>query len=87
MTESEVIIVGGGPAGSTAAWKLMDAGIDVIILDKNKFPRTKLCARWITSKVINDLEIKINEYPYTIQKFNRLNYSKLLHHICFYYDY
>ena len=74
MTESEVIIVGGGPAGSTAAWKLIESGIDVIILDKNKFPRTKLCAGWITPKVINDLKINIKEYPYTIQKFNRLNY-------------
>ena len=74
MTESEVIIVGGGPAGSTAAWKLIDAGIDVIILDKNKFPRTKLCAGWITPKVINNLKINIEVYPHTIQKFNRLNY-------------
>jgi len=74
MTESEVIIVGGGPAGSTAAWKLIESGIDVIILDKNKFPRTKLCAGWITPKVINDLKINIKEYPYTIQKFDRLNY-------------
>lgn len=74
MTESEVIIVGGGPAGSTAAWKLVEAGIDIIILDKNKFPRTKLCAGWITPKVINDLKINIEEYPHTIQKFDRLNY-------------
>lgn len=74
MTESDVIIVGGGPAGSTAAWKLIEAGIDVIILDKNKFPRTKLCAGWITPKVISDLKVKIKEYPYTIQKFDRLNY-------------
>lgn len=74
MTDSEVIIVGGGPAGSTAAWKLIEAGIDVIILDKSKFPRTKLCAGWITPKVINDLKINIKEYPHTIQKFDRLNY-------------
>ena len=74
MTECEVIIIGGGPAGSTAAWKLIEAGIDVVILDKNKFPRTKLCAGWITPKALNDLKINIKEYPYTIQKFNRLNY-------------
>lgn len=74
MEESEVIIVGGGPAGSTAAWKLIEAGIDVIVLDKHKFPRTKLCAGWITPKVISDLKINIKEYPHTIQKFDRLNY-------------
>ena len=74
MTECEVLIVGGGPAGSTAAWKLVSAGYDVIILDKSIFPRTKLCAGWITPKVIQDLQISIEEYPYTIQKFDRLNY-------------
>ncbi|MEN8194729.1 MAG: NAD(P)/FAD-dependent oxidoreductase [Bacteroidota bacterium] len=74
MTDCEVLIVGGGPAGSTAAWQLVNAGMDVTILDKSTFPRTKLCAGWITPKVIKDLQININEYPFTIQKFNRLNY-------------
>lgn len=74
MTECEVLIVGGGPAGSTAAWKLVEAGFDVIILDKSKFPRLKLCAGWITPKVLKNLEIDVDNYPYTIQKFDRLNY-------------
>ena len=74
MTECEVLIVGGGPAGSTAAWKLVEAGFDVTILDKSIFPRTKLCAGWITPNVIKNLQINIEEYPHTIQKFNRLNY-------------
>ncbi|NOX66606.1 MAG: NAD(P)/FAD-dependent oxidoreductase [Chlorobi bacterium] len=74
MTECEVLIIGGGPAGSTAAWKLVKAGFDVIILDKSKFPRLKLCAGWITPKVLKDLEIDIDNYPYIIQKFDRLNY-------------
>ncbi len=74
MTECEVLIVGGGPAGSTVAWKLVQAGFDVIVLDKSKFPRLKLCAGWITPTVLQDLQINLDSYPYTIQKFNRLNY-------------
>ena len=74
MTECEVLIIGGGPAGSTAAWKLVKAGFDVTVLDKSIFPRTKLCAGWITPNVIKYLQINIEEYPHTIQKFNRLNY-------------
>ncbi|MBT3303960.1 NAD(P)/FAD-dependent oxidoreductase [Candidatus Woesearchaeota archaeon] len=59
--ETEVIIIGGGPAGSSCAWKLVEKGIDCIILDKSIFPRPKLCAGWITSKVVKLL--KIEDYP------------------------
>ncbi len=73
MIQSEVIIVGGGPAGSTCAWKLKQAGIECLILDKQKFPRTKLCAGWITPQVISDLEIDIGQYPYRLVKFNQFH--------------
>jgi len=61
MKFSEVIIVGGGPAGSTCAWKLKQGHTDCILLDSQKFPRTKLCAGWITPKVIDQLEL--SDYP------------------------
>src|SRR6478735_3595290 len=61
MKFSEVIIIGGGPAGSTCAWKLKQSYIDCILLDSQKFPRVKLCAGWITPKVINQLEL--SDYP------------------------
>lgn len=73
MIYYKVIIVGGGPAGSSCAWKLKEYGIDCLILDKQKFPRTKLCAGWITPWVIIDLKIKVNDYPYGIREFNRFN--------------
>ncbi len=44
MRTCDVLIVGGGPAGSSAAWKLKQAGADVLVLDKERFPRLKLCA-------------------------------------------
>lgn len=75
MIESRVIIVGGGPAGSTCAWKLKHSGVETIILDKKKFPRMKLCAGWITSKVLKDLELDLSSYPYSLASFDRLHFN------------
>jgi flavin-dependent dehydrogenase len=74
MIESEVIIVGGGPAGSTCAWKLNQSGIKTVVLDRKTFPRHKVCAGWITPKVIKDLELKIEDYPHSILTFKRLHF-------------
>lgn len=62
MDSCEVLIVGGGPAGSTCAGRLMQAGVDVLLLDKEKFPRPKPCAGWITPKVLETLAIDPDEY-------------------------
>ena len=70
MIYSDVIIIGGGPAGSTCAWKLKQNKIKCIILDKEKFPRTKLCAGWITPEVVSILELK--NYPKGILKLNNI---------------
>ena len=48
----DVLIVGGGPAGSSCARQLRRAGLDVLILDKSEFPRDKVCAGWITPQVV-----------------------------------
>ncbi len=73
MIYSEVIIVGGGPAGSTCAWQLKKNKIDCIILDYAKFPRTKLCAGWITPKVIKRLQLK--DYPHKIISLKTIHVS------------
>lgn len=49
----EVIVVGAGPAGSTAAKFLSEKGIKVLLIDKNKFPRDKPCGGGIPIRVIN----------------------------------
>ncbi|MCH8127471.1 FAD-dependent monooxygenase [candidate division KSB1 bacterium] len=41
--EFHVIVVGGGPAGSTCAALLSKAGLEVLLIDKAKFPRQKIC--------------------------------------------
>jgi menaquinone-9 beta-reductase len=58
----DVAIVGGGPAGSSCAWKLTRAGFDVVVLDKATFPRDKICAGWITPPVIETLALDTTEY-------------------------
>lgn len=72
MQHADVIVVGGGPAGSTCAWKLCQSGMDVLVLDRSDFPRTKLCAGWITPQVVDDLELGLNDYPHSFLSFERL---------------
>jgi flavin-dependent dehydrogenase len=72
MQSCEVLIVGGGPAGSSAAWKLKAAGVDVRVLDKEAFPRLKLCAGWITPEVVRDLELDIDAYPHRFLTFETM---------------
>jgi flavin-dependent dehydrogenase len=74
MRSSDVLIVGGGPAGSTAAWRLKRAGADVLVLDKEHFPRLKLCAGWVTPEVVRDLEIDPASYPHRFLTFERLQF-------------
>jgi geranylgeranyl reductase family protein len=58
----DILIVGGGPAGSTCARVLRRAGLDVTILDKSRFPRDKVCAGWITPQVVEELDIDLDDY-------------------------
>jgi flavin-dependent dehydrogenase len=53
----DILIVGGGPAGSSCAWGLRNSGLDIEILDKQSFPRDKVCGGWITPQVLNALKI------------------------------
>ena len=62
MTETDVLIVGGGPAGSTLARLLKRAGKDVAVMDKAEFPRDKVCAGWVTPAVFEELEIDLEDY-------------------------
>jgi flavin-dependent dehydrogenase len=72
---ADAIIVGGGPAGSTCGWKLREAGLDVLLLDRAEFPRTKLCAGWITPQVVEDLELDVDRYPHSFLTFDRLQFN------------
>jgi len=52
----DTIVIGAGPAGSTAAYLLASKGFKVLILDKSTFPRNKLCGGLLTWKTVKLLE-------------------------------
>jgi geranylgeranyl reductase family protein len=52
----DAIIIGGGPAGSTAALYAQRAGLKVLLLDKKHFPRDKICGDAISGKSIEYLQ-------------------------------
>ncbi|MEU1472643.1 geranylgeranyl reductase family protein [Streptomyces sp. NPDC005761] len=53
--EAQVIVVGAGPAGSSAAFHLARAGIDVLLLEKSVFPREKVCGDGLTPRAVHQL--------------------------------
>jgi menaquinone-9 beta-reductase len=52
---ADVIIVGAGPAGSTTAYYLAQAGLDVLLLEKSRFPREKVCGDGLTPRAVKAL--------------------------------
>lgn len=52
----DVIVVGGGPAGSAAAIELARHGRDVVLVDKAAFPRDKCCGDGLTTLALRELE-------------------------------
>ena len=62
MIEADVLVVGGGPAGSSLARALRRAGLDVTVMDRSTFPRDKVCAGWITPAVVQALDLDLEDY-------------------------
>lgn len=79
MDQSDAVIIGGGPAGSTCARALTARGMDVILMDKQTFPRDKVCAGWITPAVVDELELDLQDYARanTLQPLNGFRVSML----------
>jgi len=65
MQQSDVIVVGGGPGGSTCARRLVEHGASVRVLDAAVFPRDKVCAGWITPQVIEAVKLDVDKYRST----------------------
>jgi menaquinone-9 beta-reductase len=53
---ADVVVIGGGPAGSAAAIGLARAGRDVTLVDRARFPRDKVCGDGITTGALRLLE-------------------------------
>jgi menaquinone-9 beta-reductase len=58
--DAEVIVVGGGPAGASTAHSLARQGVDVLLIDRAKFPRDKTCAEYLSpqaSRILSDMNV------------------------------
>ncbi|MDQ1626792.1 MAG: menaquinone-9 beta-reductase [Actinomycetota bacterium] len=53
--DADVIVVGAGPGGSTTAYHLAQAGVDVLLLEKSAFPREKVCGDGLTPRAVRSL--------------------------------
>src|ERR1039457_6016694 len=60
QTDADVIIAGAGPAGSIAAFLLAKAGVSCNIIEKEIFPRYKVCGGGLTHKILKEI-------PYSVQ--------------------
>ncbi len=61
---ADVIVVGAGPAGSSAAYWLAGAGLDVALVEKTSFPREKVCGDGLTprgTRALVDMGIDVSE--------------------------
>ncbi len=62
--DADAIVVGAGPAGSSAAYWLASAGLDVLMLEKSTFPRDKVCGDGLTprgTRALIDMGIDVSE--------------------------
>ncbi|NQV01315.1 MAG: geranylgeranyl reductase family protein, partial [Bacteroidia bacterium] len=57
--DADVIIAGAGPAGTMAAYELARKGADVLILEKARFPRYKVCGGGLTRKILDEIPFDI----------------------------
>ncbi|MDX1693218.1 MAG: FAD-dependent oxidoreductase, partial [Ketobacteraceae bacterium] len=57
----DAVVVGGGPAGASAAYDLARQGKQVVILEKKTFPRVKPCAGGLTIKALARLRFPVNQ--------------------------
>jgi geranylgeranyl reductase family protein len=53
--DADVIVVGAGPSGSTAAYYLAQAGLNVLLIEKSRFPRDKVCGDGLTPRAVRSL--------------------------------
>ena len=54
-TSHEVLVVGGGPAGASCAYWLAEAGHDVLLVEKKRYPREKTCGDGLTPRSVRQL--------------------------------
>lgn len=59
MERFDVVVVGAGPAGSTAAYRLARAGARVALLERATFPRDKPCGGGLTGRALREVPVDV----------------------------
>ncbi len=75
INKYDVIIVGGGVAGSTAGYILTKLGLKTLIIDKEIFPRKKLCGGLVSLKTLQLLKKIFREEIKSLKKKKIINYT------------
>ena len=57
MKSFDALVVGGGPAGSTTAYRLAERGLSVLLVDKARFPRDKPCGGGMTLRAVKQCPV------------------------------
>ncbi|MEX0826054.1 MAG: geranylgeranyl reductase family protein [Acidimicrobiia bacterium] len=71
MLSPEILVVGGGPAGTAAAYWLARAGHEVLVVEKKEYPREKTCGDGLTPRSIRQL-IDMG-FDFEVTEFHRVN--------------
>jgi len=56
MKRVEVVVVGAGPAGSACALTLARGGVETLLIDHRRFPRTKTCGEYLNVAAVAELD-------------------------------
>lgn len=86
MIQTNVLVVGAGPAGTTCAYLLKKAGVDCLLIDQATFPRDKICGGGLTSKTWHLIERLMPGFEYDYNPANNIRLSmdgKAQCEICF----
>ena len=54
--DTDILVVGGGPAGAAAGFWLADAGHEVVVVEKKHFPRDKTCGDGLTPRAVRQID-------------------------------
>jgi geranylgeranyl reductase family protein len=70
VADPQVLVVGGGPAGSAAAYWLAQAGHQVTLVEKKEYPRDKTCGDGLTPRAI--LQLQEMGFDFQVPEFHRI---------------
>jgi geranylgeranyl reductase family protein len=61
MRDCDVVIIGAGPSGATAAYHCANSGLDTLFVDKSQFPRFKECGGGLSERAMSYLDFPVDD--------------------------